>query len=315
MHQIQEGDLVRFLHVSSLQEFANPMSDRASTPEKILGEEIARIQIALDRLGIGFSLSYGRWKQTSTEVSKPPYLSCRYDAGDMRNINIVAYYYPLLDDWNLLNRDADGYRRRIESAMLEEMIHAVQIMTVRQKYDQSPWVRLHSKSAETFYERILDNIIGELSSTEETRLAILTAAQLYYEDWTITSMQKLRETDRKLHGREGYLASELVRQVAQIRFGEPTSEEAKGHAWDRHRVFNVERFGTTETLLRSMAANLRRAVPRLIQLSPTLAVELAQIERTILHVDQSRMLRLTRSLHQKPCVYATCTMSSPLGRT
>jgi squalene cyclase len=56
----------------------------------------------------------------------------------LRNINIVAYYYPLLEDWNLLNKDAERYRRRIRSAMREEMIHAVQIMTVRQKYDQSP---------------------------------------------------------------------------------------------------------------------------------------------------------------------------------
>jgi hypothetical protein len=298
MHQIQESNLVRFFHVSSLQvkcntasrrtkEFTHPMNDDVSRPEKILSEEIARIRIALDRLGIGFSLSYGRWKQTSAEVGKPPYLSCRYDAGDMSNINIVAYYYPLLDDWDLLNKDAEGYRRRIQSAMLEEVIHAVQIMTVRQKYDQSPWVRHHYESAETFYEQILDKIIDELSSTEETRMAVLISAQLYYEDWTITSVQKLRETDKKLHGREGYLASELIRQVVQIRFGEPMSEEAKGNAWDRHRVFNVEHFGTSETLLRSMAANLRQAIPRLIRLSPTLAVELAQIERAIISKGKS----------------------------
>jgi len=155
----------------------------------------------------------------------------------LRNINIVAYYYPLLEDWNLLNKDAEGYRRRIRSAMREEMIHAVQIMTVRQKYDQSPWVRRQYKSAEAFYAHLLHKIIDELSSTEETQLAILTAAQLHYEDWTITSMQKLRETDRTLHGREGYLATELIRQVAQIRFGEPRAKKPRAFRAQPHLVF------------------------------------------------------------------------------
>jgi hypothetical protein len=58
----------------------------------------------------------------------------------------------------------------------------------------------------------------------------LTAAKLYYEDWTINSMEKLRKADQKYHGRDGYLVSELIRQLGQIRFGEPTSEEAKGKA-------------------------------------------------------------------------------------
>ena len=51
-------------------------------------------------------------------------------------------------------------------------------------------------------------------------------------------MQKLRETDKKLHGRDGYLVSELIRQLVQIRFGELTSEEAKGK---RHRKIWYDR--------------------------------------------------------------------------
>jgi hypothetical protein len=57
-------------------------------------------------------------------------------------------------------------------------------------------------------------------------------------------MQKLKETDKKLHGRDGYLVSELIRQLVQIRFGELTSEEAKGKIWDQKRLF------TTENLVR-----------------------------------------------------------------
>jgi hypothetical protein len=52
-------------------------------------------------------------------------------------------------------------------------------------------------------------------------------------------MEELRQTDRKYHGREGYLVIELIRQIAQIRFGELMSEEANGRAWDRHRTFSV----------------------------------------------------------------------------
>jgi hypothetical protein len=66
-------------------------------------------------------------------------------------------------------------------------------------------------------------------------------------------MERIRETDRKLHGRDGYLVIELIRQLVQIRSGELTSEEARGNAWDKHRIFYVGEFGTTENLLKSMA--------------------------------------------------------------
>jgi hypothetical protein len=72
----------------------------------------------------------------------------------------------------------------------------------------------------------------------------------------------------------------------QIRFGELTSEEAKGKAWDRKRLFNTGRFGTTENLLRFMAGTLRQAAPRLIRLSPTLAEALVEIEQTIQKIHQ-----------------------------
>ena len=74
-------------------------------------------------------------------------------------------------------------------------------------------------------------------------------------------MERLKETDRRSHGRDGYLAIELIRQLVQIRCGELTSEEAMGKAWDKHRVFRVGNFGTTENLLNSMAETLRQAAP------------------------------------------------------
>jgi hypothetical protein len=77
------------------------------------------------------------------------------------------------------------------------------------------------------------------------------------------------------------MASELVRQFVQIRAGQPTSEEAKGKAWDRQRAFRSDDCLTTQELLRSMAGTLRRAVPRLVCLSPRLEEVLTEIERVL----------------------------------
>jgi len=247
----------------------------------ILFEEFARIRPSLWNLGIGFSISQSKSEWRNGKARKPPYLSCRYNIGDLGDVNIVAFYYPLLADWELMGKDAAGFRQRIRSAMREETIHAVQILTVKNKYDESRWAQYRHRNAQAFYEHLLGKIIDELTQTIDGRRAVLTAAQLYYEDWTITSVEKLRETDRILHGRDGYLATELIRQLAQIRFGELTSEEAKGNAWDRHRTFYIGNLGTTQDLLRSMAKTLRAAAPQLLQLSPTLAEALSEIEEAI----------------------------------
>jgi hypothetical protein len=154
-------------------------------------------------------------------------------------------------------------------------------MTVKSRYDGSLELTSRFRTAESYYGHLLGKIIEELATSREGQELVCTAAQLYYEDWSITSMQKLKEIDKRLHGRDGYLVSELIRQVVQIRFGELTSEEAKGKAWDRRRLFNTSKFGTTENLLRFMAGTLRQAVPKLISLSPTLAEALIEIERTI----------------------------------
>jgi hypothetical protein len=272
--------------------FVKTVSDDELRPRTILCEEITRIQPSFYNLGIGFSVSHAHREWKGGRSKKPPYFSCRYNIGDMGNVNIVAFYYPLLGDWELMEKEAEGYRRRIRSAIREEMIHAVQIITIKEKYDQSLWAQCRYNTAQDFYEDLLGKIIDELTTTREGQRAVLTAAQLYYEDWTITSMEKLRETDRKLHGQDGYLATELIRQLVQINFGELTSEEAKGNAWDKHRIFNVGDLGTTEVLLRSMAKTLREAVPQLVRLSPTLAEALSEIEGAIRRIDETRLSQL-----------------------
>ncbi len=247
------------------EEFALPAAGVGQiTPRRILLEELARARSSLLTLGIGFSVSHADLYR----AKKPPYLCCRYNAGDLGNVNIVAFYHPLLGDWELMEKDVQRYRQRVRSAIREEMIHALQIITVKRKYDQCAWRRRRYHSAESFYEHLLGVIIDELATIAEGKQAVLIAAQLYYEDWSITSMERLKQTDRKLHGRDGYLAIELIRQLVQIRCGELTSEEAKGSAWDKHRIFYVGNLGTTENLLKSMAETLRQSVPEIGNAQP-----------------------------------------------
>jgi hypothetical protein len=264
-----------------LIELQQPFVEADFVPKRILSSEITRAKPSLKALGIGFSVSQAKTRIRGGKPKRPPYFACCYNVGNLGDVNIVAFYHPLIADWELMEKDADAYRMRIRSAIREEMIHSIQVMTVKSRYDRSIELTSQFKTAESYYGHLLGKIIEELATSREGQELVCTAAQLYYEDWSITSMQKLKEIDKRLHGRDGYLVSELIRQVVQIRFGELTSEEAKGKAWDRRRLFNTSRFGTTENLLRFMAGTLRQAVPKLISLSPTLAEALIEIERTI----------------------------------
>jgi hypothetical protein len=264
-----------------LIELHQPIATADFAPKNILTGEIARARPSLRALRIGFSVSYAKKRIRAGKPKKPPYFACCYNVGDLGDVNVVAFYHPLIDDWDLMEKDAEGYRMRIRSAIREEMIHSIQVITVKSRYEKSIELSQLFKTAERYYEHLLGKIIDELATTKDGQELVCTAAQLYYEDWSITSMQKLKETDKRLHGRDGYLVSELIRQLVQIRFGELTSEEARGKSWDKKRLFNTAKFGTTENLLRFMAGTLREAVPKLIQLSPTLAEALIEIERTI----------------------------------
>jgi hypothetical protein len=274
--------------MADLLELPQPIATTDFAAKRILSSEIRRAKPSLRAFHIGFSVSHAKRKNRAGKPKKPPYFACCYNAGDLGDVNIVAFYYPLVADWDLMEKDADAYRARVRSAIREEMIHSIQVITVKERYDRSTDLRCRFKTAESYYENLLGRIIDELATTADGQEAVCTAAQLYYEDCSITSIQKLREIDKKLHGRDGYLVSELIRQLVQIRFGELTSEEAKGKAWDRKRLFNTAEFGTTENLLRSMAGTLRQAVPKLIGLSPTLAEALAEIEQTIQKIEKIR---------------------------
>jgi hypothetical protein len=265
-----------------------------SDPKDILFDEIRRSKPSLEALGIGFSMSRLTVRMKGGRPKKPPYFACCYNVGNLGDVNIVAFFYPLIADWDLMEKKRDQYRQRVRSGIREEMIHSVQVITVKNRFERSTELMSRFRDAETYYEYLLGKIVEELATNKEGQELVLTAAKLYYEDWTIASMEKLREMDKRLHGRDGYLISELIRQLVQIRIGELTSEEAKGIAWDKNRIFYVGRFGTTENLLKAMAGTLRKAVPKLVNLSPTLAESLMEIERTIqkIQLAQSNLLGL-----------------------
>jgi hypothetical protein len=260
---------------------SRPAKRPICSPTHILFEEFRRLKPSLDALNIGFSVSRTQENGQRGRQRKLPYFECCYDVGSLAHVNVVAFYHPLVSDWQLMEADPDRYRQRVKSAMREEMIHAIQILTVKKRYERSSELSSHFPDAETYYDHLLGRIIAELARNKVGEKAILTAAKLYYEDWTINSIEKLKQADRKYHGRDGYLVCELIRQVTQIRFGELMSEEAKGKAWDKHRIFFVGEYGTTENLMMAMAATLRQAVPQLIDLSPTLTEALTEIEATI----------------------------------
>jgi hypothetical protein len=255
-------------------------------PREILFQETRGFKLSLEPLTIGLSVSRAKVRFKEGELRRPPYFACCYDVGTLQNVNIVAFIYPLLADWEVMERQQENYRRRIRAAFREEMIHAVQVIAARNRYENTRTLQDRFADTEAYYESLLGKIVDELAVSEEGQQAVLTAAQLYYEDWTITNMEELRQVDRNRHGRDGYMVSELIRQLIQIRFGELLSEEAKGKAWDKNRLFSLGEFRTTENLLDSIAGTLRAAVPKLVSLSPTLAEALEEIEGMIHRMHQ-----------------------------
>jgi hypothetical protein len=277
--------------MSILPKISVPKETADLSPREILFQETRGFKSSLEPLNVGLAVSRAKIRLKGGEPRRPPYFTCCYDIGTLLNVNIVAFLYPLLADWELMERRTEKYRLRIQAALREEMVHAVQVIAARSRYETTPDLQRRFPDTEAYYESLLGRIIDELATSQEGQEAVLTAARLYYEDWTITSMEELRQVDRNLHGRDGYMVSELIRQLIQIRFGEPLSEEAKGKAWDKNRVFSISEFGTTENLLNSMAGTLRTAVPKLVSLSPTLAEALEEIEAMIRRIHQTDAVR------------------------
>src|SRR5258708_33410314 len=99
-----------------------------------------------------------------------------------------------------MERQPENYRRRIRAAFREEMIHAVQVIAARNRFDHTPELQDRFADTEAYYEALLGRIIDELAVSAEGHEAALTAARLDYEDWTITNIEDLRQVDRNRHG-------------------------------------------------------------------------------------------------------------------
>ena len=108
-----------------------------SNPKDILFAEVRRSQPSLAQLGIGFSVSRQMGRMKGGRVKKPPYFACCYNFGNLGNVNIVAFFYPLIADWDLMEKKSDDYRQRVRSAIREEMIRSVQVITVKSRYERS----------------------------------------------------------------------------------------------------------------------------------------------------------------------------------
>jgi len=128
--------------------------------KKILSSEITRAKPSLGALGIGFSVSYAKKRMRAGKPKKPPYFACCYNVGNLGDVNIVAFYHPLIADWDLMEKDAEGYRMRIRSAIREEMIHSIQVITVKSRYDRSIDLTRQFKTAESYYESSGQNYRG-----------------------------------------------------------------------------------------------------------------------------------------------------------
>ncbi len=159
----------RTLGMPDLIELHQPFATADFAPKKILSSEITRAKPSLGALGIGFSVSYAKKRMRAGKPKKPPYFACCYNVGNLGDVNIVAFYHPLIADWDLMEKDAEGYRMRIRSAIREEMIHSIQVITVKSRYDRSIDLTRQFKTAESYYEHLLGKIIEELATTERAR--------------------------------------------------------------------------------------------------------------------------------------------------
>src|SRR4029077_2763527 len=92
----------RNLQMPELLESYAPPINADLAPRRVLCCEIARAKPSLRALGIGFSVSYARKRVKRGKPRKPPYFASCYNVGDLGDINIVAFYHPLIADWELM---------------------------------------------------------------------------------------------------------------------------------------------------------------------------------------------------------------------
>ena len=65
-------------------------------PGEILFREFGRVTPGLDALGIRFSVSRVKFRIRGGKRRKPPYFACCYNIGNLGDVNVVAFYYPLI---------------------------------------------------------------------------------------------------------------------------------------------------------------------------------------------------------------------------
>ena len=75
----------------------------------------------------------------------------------------------------------------------EEMIHAVQVIAARNRFDHTPELPDRFADTEAYYESLLGRIIDELAVTKKATRSNYRG-EVHYEDWTINNMEDLRES-------------------------------------------------------------------------------------------------------------------------
>ena len=80
-------------------------------------------------------MSYAKIRIKAGKPKKQPYfLLLTWETGGRQ---YVAFYHPLVADWDVMERDAAAYRMRIRSAIREGIIDSTQVITVKSRYDRS----------------------------------------------------------------------------------------------------------------------------------------------------------------------------------
>ena len=107
----------RILALPNLREFQESFPIGELIPKKILFSEITRAKPSLKALGIKISVSYAKIRMKAGKPKKPPYFACCYNVGNLGNVNIVAFYHPLIAENDLMEKEAEGYRMLNRSAI------------------------------------------------------------------------------------------------------------------------------------------------------------------------------------------------------
>jgi hypothetical protein len=137
--------------MSILPKISVPKETADLSPREILFQETRGFKSSLEPLNVGLAVSRAKIRLKGGEPRRPPYFTCCYDIGTLLNVNIVAFLYPLLADWELMERRTEKYRLRIQAALREEMVHAVQVIAARSRYETTPDLQQRFPDTEAYY--------------------------------------------------------------------------------------------------------------------------------------------------------------------